>query len=99
MTVMYHSEGEHHSIWAPGLDYHHYPWVGHSDEQFLQWRPYGDNLTLNTRDLEMSWKMTTMWTNFVKVGDPTPDGEMEVVWDASRAGDVRYDPDPSDSKD
>merc|ERR1711988_724654 len=82
--------GEHHSIWAPGLDYHHYPWVGHSDEQFLQWRPYGDNLPLNTRDLEMSLKMTIMWTNFVKFGDPTPDGEMEVVWDASRAGDVRY---------
>ena len=40
----------------------------------------------------MSWKMTTMWTNFVKYGDPTPPGDdLEIRWDAVSAEDVRWD--------
>ena len=72
------------------MNYQDYPWVGHSDEQFLQWLPYGDDVTLNSQDLEMSWKMTTMWTNFVKFGHPTPPGDdLEVRWDAVSAEDLR----------
>ena len=49
-------------------------------------------MPLNRQDLEMSWKMTTMWTNFVKFGDPTPPGDnLELRWDPIiSAKDVRY---------
>ena len=47
--------------------------VGHADELWLQWDPYGDHhYGLPTDDLEVSRYITTMWSNFIKSGDPTP---------------------------
>ena len=89
----YNFEGEFHSIWAPGLDNAHFPWVGHSDEMYLQWNHYsGEDYQLNERDLQMSLKMTTMWTNFAKYGNPTPpDQSLDFTWEAAKHEDVRSD--------
>ena len=39
----------------------------------------------------MSLKMTTMWTNFVKFGDPTPpDLSLDFTWEAATQEDLRY---------
>ena len=57
---------------APGIE--HFPGVGHSDELYLQWHNVQNvDRPLNREDAEMSLSMTTMWTNFVKYGNPTPD--------------------------
>ena len=38
----------------------------------------------------MSLKMTTMWTNFVKFGDPTPpDLSLDFTWEAANQEDLR----------
>ena len=38
----------------------------------------------------MSLKMTTMWTNFVKFGDPTPpDLSLDFTWEAATQEDLR----------
>ena len=85
------TQGEFHYLWAPGLDNEHFPWVGHSDEQYLQWDHLsGEEYQLNQRDLQMSLKMSTMWTNFVKFGDPTPpDQSLDFTWEAATQGNVR----------
>ena len=37
-------------------------------------------------------RMTTMWTNFVKFGDPTPpDQSLDFTWEAAKHEDVRSD--------
>merc|ERR550519_2345089 len=73
--------GEHHYIGVPGFE--HLPGVGHSDELYLQWNPLDYNEhPLNKEDAEVSLGLTTMWTNFVKYGDPTPPGdELGYTWD------------------
>lgn len=70
MTPTYF-QGEYHHVSAPGID--HLPGVAHADELYLQWN-HLDNVEhpLNEEDAEVSLKMTTMWTNFVKFGNPTP---------------------------
>ena len=36
------------------------------------WNPFWEvDYPLNDQDLEMSLKLTTMWTNFAKTGDPS----------------------------
>ena len=86
-----HVQGEFHWTWAPGLDHQNYNWVGHSDEQYLQWDHFnGEEYSLSQRDMEMSLKMTTMWTNFAKFGDPTPpDQSLDFTWEAATAEDTR----------
>ena len=38
----------------------------------------------------MSLAITTMWTNFVKVGHPTPDpGDLGVTWEPVTMDDIR----------
>ena len=44
----------------------------HSDELYFMWNPFYDtDYPLNDRDLKMSLKLTEMWTNFAKTGDPS----------------------------
>lgn len=39
----------------------------------------------------MSLRMTTMWTNFVKFGNPTPDpAEVGVSWEPVTKDDIRF---------
>ena len=65
---------------APGIEY--FPGIAHSDELFFQW--YNPDRPLNEEDSEFSLRLTTMWTNFVKYGDPTPpETELGFAWEPS----------------
>ena len=82
--------GEHHNIWAPGIET--VPGVGHADDLYLEWDHLeNEEYQLNTEDSEMSLAVTTMWSNFVKYGDPTPEGEdsVGVVWEPVTKDDIR----------
>ena len=60
--------------------------VCHGDELHYQWT----HDTLGPEDARMSLAITTMWTNFVKFGHPTPDpGDLGVTWDPVTKGDIR----------
>jgi len=73
--------GENHNIWAPGIDT--VPGVGHSDELYLQWTHKDmEEYHLNAEDSKVSLMMTTLWSNFVKFGNPTPDiSQFGLTWD------------------
>ena len=61
---------------APGLHHDNCPGVTHSDELYFFWNPFWESdYPLNMRDSEMSLKLTTMWTNFAKTGDPNKGGD------------------------
>merc|ERR1712142_82071 len=63
--------GEYHRVGAPGLHHHNCPGVTHSDELYFFWNPFWESdYPLNKKDSEMSLKLTTMWTNFAKTGNP-----------------------------
>ena len=73
-------KGEYHHMDAPGIE--HYPGVAHADELYLQW-DHLDNIQrpLNVEDSIASLRSTTMWSNFVKYGNPTPEeSEVGVIW-------------------
>ena len=60
--------------------------VSHGDEIHYQWT----HDKLGVEDSEMSLAITTMWTNFVKVGHPTPDPEdLGVTWEPVTKDDIR----------
>ena len=64
--------------------------MSHSDETILQWG-YEHDYDLNDEDARMSLRLTTMWTNFVKFGNPTPDpDEVGVSWNPVTKNDVRF---------
>ena len=64
-------QGEYHRVGAPGLHHEDCPGVTHSDELYFMWNPfYNVSYPLSDQDGEMSLKLTTMWTNFAKTGDP-----------------------------
>ena len=44
---------------------------------------------LNEEDSKVSLMMTTMWTNFVKFGNPTPDPEQGLIWEQVTAHERR----------
>ena len=73
-------QGQYHHEEAPGNN--HYPGVAHADELYLQWA-HMDNVEhpLNQEDSEISLRLTTMWTNFVKYGNPTPpEQDLGFTW-------------------
>ena len=56
---------------APGLYHDNCPGVIHSDELYFLWNPfYNVSYPLHDQDIEMSYQLTTLWTNFAKTGDP-----------------------------
>ena len=62
-------------VWMPGVG--EVPGVSHADELFLQF--FGSS-SLGSSDNLVSRHITTMWSNFIKFGDPTPPGG-DFVWD------------------
>ncbi|XP_028179407.1 acetylcholinesterase-like [Ostrinia furnacalis] len=48
------------------------PGASHSDDLFYVFKPAGISLLLTNRDKRFIDRMTTMFTNFMKFGDPTP---------------------------
>ncbi|XP_072943071.1 esterase FE4-like [Epargyreus clarus] len=52
--------------------YRKYPGATHADELFYMFK-IQINLPMTNTDRTMIDRMSTMWTNFVKLGDPTPD--------------------------
>ena len=44
---------------------------------------------LNEEDSKVSLMMTTMWTNFVKYGNPTPDPDHGPAWEQVTADERR----------
>jgi len=62
-------------VWMPGVG--GVPGVSHADELFLQF--FGSS-SLGSSDTLVSWHITTMWSNFIKFGDPTPPGG-DFSWD------------------
>ena len=64
-------QGEYHRVGAPGLHHADCSGVTHSDELYFMWNPfYNTSYPLNVADGEMSLRLTTLWTNFAKTGDP-----------------------------
>merc|ERR1711974_197280 len=84
--------GEYHLVYAPGLDSSDIPGVSHSDESYLEWEPlYNWSHPLNESDAAVSRYITTMWSNFIKQGDPTPVGSgLQVHWDPQTTENRRY---------
>jgi len=65
-------KGVYHFRLAPGLQNEDMSGMGHADELYLEWDPYnGNHLGLPADDLAVSRFITTLWSNFVKYGDPT----------------------------
>ena len=62
-------------LFLPGVS--SLPESSHIDDMYLLW----DWGHLNEEDSRVSLMMTTMWTNFVKFGHPTPDLNLGVIWD------------------
>ncbi|CAH2074948.1 unnamed protein product, partial [Iphiclides podalirius] len=62
--------------------YDHLKGAAHADElfymfyNFLNKRPYDEQPRLR----ELALKVTTLWTNFAKYGNPTPDDRLGVQW-------------------
>merc|ERR1712080_149472 len=82
--------GEYHAFGAPGNNASDIPGVNHSDELYYQWNPLDLNPhPLNEDDSSVSRRITTMWSNFIKFGDPTVPG-MEVTWSPQTTEDRRY---------
>ena len=51
----------------------------------------GETYTLNEEDSRVSLVMTTMWSNFVKYGEPTPEPEeLGVSWKPVTSEDYRF---------
>jgi len=71
------------------------PGVSHGDELFLQWDPFfGSGLFSETKpwseeDRQTSLHLTSLWSNFVKYGDPTPPGE-DMIWEPVVEEDKRF---------
>ena len=64
-------QGEYHRVGAPDLHHADCSGVTHSDELYFMWNPfYNTSYPLNVADGEMSLRLTTLWTNFAKTGDP-----------------------------
>ena len=62
----------YHLRLAPGLKNEDMTGMGHADELYMEWDPYnGNHLPLPADDLAVSQFITTLWSNFVKYGDPT----------------------------
>ena len=60
--------------------------VCHGDEIHYQWTQE----PLDQEDARMSLALTTMWTNFVKMGHPTPDPrDLGVTWEPVTKDDIR----------
>ena len=71
--------------WAPHVP-HIDGIVCHGDELHYQWT----HQQLDAEDARMSLALTTMWTNFVKTGHPTPDpGDLGVTWEPVTKDDIR----------
>ena len=80
---MLYFKGEYHRVAAPGVHHEDCPGVTHSDELYFMWNPfYNVTYPLHDNDVHMSLKMTTMWTNFAKTGDPNlpVDPDIGCVW-------------------
>jgi len=86
--------GQYHSFSCPGLNHTDIPGVSHSDELYYMWNPYfGQEYPLNQDDTMISAYFTTMWSNFIKYGDPTPPSsshDLEVTWNPQTLEDRRY---------
>ena len=73
--------GKYHRVGAPGLDHDNCPGVTHSDELYFFWNPFWEaEYPLDQKDSDMSLKMTTMWTNFAKTGDPNLGTDLELPY-------------------
>ena len=89
---MCHDQGEYHRVSAPGLHHQDCPGVVHSDELYFMWNPfYNVSYELHGQDVDMSNKMTTLWTNFAKTGDPNSpvDPDINIVWEKQTKDDQR----------
>ena len=62
-------------IWMSGVG--DLPGVSHADELWIEF--FGHNANLTVDDTAVSKHLTSMWSNFVKFGDPTPPGG-EFAW-------------------
>ena len=77
----------HVSEWYHML-YSEIPGVSHADEIFLLWNNL--NGGLDEADTTVSKYFTTMWTNFIKFGDPTPPGtDLPFTWEPITKSDRR----------
>ncbi|XP_046977685.1 juvenile hormone esterase-like [Vanessa cardui] len=63
-----------------GLDqlFNYRPVVAHSDE--LGYIFSLTEINMNSSTFKMIEQVTTLWTNFAKYGDPTPDNSLDVKW-------------------
>ena len=60
------------------------PGVSHADELYLMWNPLlrVHFPLIDEADIAVSKHMTTMWSNFVKFGNPTPPGQdKSIEWE------------------
>ncbi|CAK1542416.1 unnamed protein product [Leptosia nina] len=53
--------------------------VGHADDLFYFF-PAGPEVDMNSETFQIIDRATTLWTNFAKYGNPTPDNSLGVSW-------------------
>ncbi|KAK4306806.1 hypothetical protein Pmani_021392 [Petrolisthes manimaculis] len=89
----FHHRGEHSyldSFFDNGLDLPQgQKYVCHGDELQYIVNPQHANLT-TTDDLFLGNIIPTMWTNFAKTGNPTPDLSMGFVWEVSNPSSLQH---------
>lgn len=70
------------------------PGVSHADELWIEWGPMiGMNGTLSEEDVKASLHLTTLWSNFIKYGDPSPPGTEateDSIWDPVAINNKKY---------
>ncbi|KAK7078948.1 hypothetical protein SK128_003709 [Halocaridina rubra] len=67
-------------------------WICHADELqylFSSWILGDSDIP---EDIIVKDLYTTMWTNFAKAGNPTPDGSLGFIWEPTNSADLRYLP-------
>ncbi|XP_076059197.1 juvenile hormone esterase-like [Oratosquilla oratoria] len=65
-------------------------WVQHADELFYLFGSKRMRSGDREKDLRLSDNMTSLWTNFAKTGNPTPDDTLGFKWDSTKETSLRH---------
>ncbi|KAG6440827.1 hypothetical protein O3G_MSEX001506 [Manduca sexta] len=66
--------------------------AGHMDDLMYLFQPYAYNMTVDVSSIEYALinMTTTLFTNFIKYGNPTPDSSFNIKWPEYRRKDKLY---------
>lgn len=77
---------------ANGMGYSKHPGVCHADDLGYLFRTFfTPKFVEGSKEVETVRRLVTMWTNFAKYGNPTPEGNsLNITWNAAEKGKHAY---------